>query len=217
METVFKWFTIHNIRSTTFHIVSRDPNRMPFSSPDDDRLLWLEKEFLPFFASWKAAAPHKRAFISLETDEALQVTIMSTVRCTQFLLRSGFLYVLTSKFSSDPVEALFSTIRQLNGSNDLTDARAALSSMQKALVMGMFHSSPSGSTEKAMGPLGSHPALSTSWPTEETNSTALQESRTVQEPSAEASSAMPAPTMGQAMRPHLAALRIYCGGFCVVN
>ncbi|XP_049525969.1 uncharacterized protein LOC125946502 isoform X2 [Dermacentor silvarum] len=205
MEMIFKWFTIHNIRSTTFYIISRDPNRMPFSSPDDDRLLWLEKEFLPFFASWKAAAPapHKKAFISQETHEALQVTTMSTVRCTQFLIRSGFLFVLTAKFSSDPIEALFSTIRQLNGSNDMTDARAALSSLQKVLVMGIIHSSPSGNTEKTSVPLGSRHALSASWPT------AGKDPQ--QQSSGEDSSAPPAPTMSQAMRPHLAALQIYCG------
>ncbi|KAH7966271.1 hypothetical protein HPB49_014965 [Dermacentor silvarum] len=140
MEMIHKWFTIHNIRSTTFYVITRDPDRMPFSSCDDDRLSWLENEFLPFFAAWKETAPDKRAFISLETYEALQITTRSTVESTKFLLRSGFIYVLTAKFSSDPVEALFSTVRQLNGSNDQTDARAALSSLQKVLAMGIIHS-----------------------------------------------------------------------------
>ncbi|XP_049513919.1 uncharacterized protein LOC125941048 [Dermacentor silvarum] len=155
MEMIHKWFTIHNIRSTTFYVITRDPDRMPFSSCDDDRLSWLENEFLPFFAAWKETAPDKRAFISLETYEALQITTRSTVESTKFLLRSGFVYVLTAKFSSDPVEALFSTVRQLNGSNDQTDARAALSSLQKVLAMGIIHSSASGSTERTVGLLGS--------------------------------------------------------------
>ncbi|KAH6933222.1 hypothetical protein HPB50_013594 [Hyalomma asiaticum] len=135
MEMIRKWFNIHNIRSTTFYVISRGPDRMPFSSCDDERLSWLENDFLQFFAAWKETAPHKRAFISMETYEALQITTRSIVESTRFLLRSGFLYVPTAKFSSDPVEALFSTLRQLNRCNDQTDARAVLSSLQKVLSM----------------------------------------------------------------------------------
>nr|XP_037286046.1 uncharacterized protein LOC119179074 [Rhipicephalus microplus] len=210
MEMIFKWFTIHNIRNTTFHVVSRDQNRMPFSSPDDDRLIWLEQEFLPFFAAWKAAAPHKRAFISLETYEALQLTTMSTVQCTQFLIRSGFLYVLTAKFSSDPVEALFSTIRQLQGSNDQTDARAALSSLQKVLVMGMMHSSPSGSTEQTTSPLGSPSARQASCSTAVKQAGQPLEMHSLvnqnQGSSGECAASTSA-TITQTMRPHLEALQ----------
>ncbi|KAH8033536.1 hypothetical protein HPB51_013613 [Rhipicephalus microplus] len=215
MEMIFKWFTIHNIRNTTFHVVSRDQNRMPFSSPDDDRLIWLEQEFLPFFAAWKAAAPHKRAFISLETYEALQLTTMSTVQCTQFLIRSGFLYVLTAKFSSDPVEALFSTIRQLQGSNDQTDARAALSSLQKVLVMGMMHSSPSGSTEQTTSPLGSPSARQASCSTAVKQAGQPLEMHSLvnqnQGSSGECAASTSA-TITQTMRPHLEALQTCRGG-----
>lgn len=37
LETFFKWFNLHNIKSTTYHIFSRDANRMPFYSTDDER------------------------------------------------------------------------------------------------------------------------------------------------------------------------------------
>ncbi|KAL3191205.1 hypothetical protein MRX96_032520 [Rhipicephalus microplus] len=218
MEMIFKWFTIHNIRNTTFHVVSRDQNRMPFSSPDDDRLIWLEQEFLPFFAAWKAAAPHKRAFISLETYEALQLTTMSTVQCTQFLIRSGFLYVLTAKFSSDPVEALFSTIRQLQGSNDQTDARAALSSLQKVLVMGMMHSSPSGSTEQTTSPLGSPSARQASCSTAVKQAGQPLEMHSLvnqnQGSSGECAASTSA-TITQTMRPHLEALQTCRGALFI--
>ncbi|XP_037526278.2 uncharacterized protein LOC119403411 [Rhipicephalus sanguineus] len=212
MEMIFKWFTIHNIRNTTFHIVSRDRNRMPFSSADDDRLLWLEQEFLPFFAAWKAAAPHKKAFISLETYEALQLTTISTVQCTQFLIRSGFVYVLTAKFSSDPVEALFSTIRQLQGSNDQTDARAALSSLQKVLVMGLIHSSPSGSTEQATCPLGS-PNASQASCSRAPDAKPHQRHKEAHQKfgSSDDCEAAKSASMTQTMRPHLEALHTYGG------
>lgn len=97
---------------------------------------------------------YKMEFLSEETCEALRVTSMSTVPCTRFLLKTGFHFVLTSKFSSDDVESLFSTIRQLNGSNDQTDAYAALSSLQKILVTGIVHASTSANAGSVVGSLG---------------------------------------------------------------
>ncbi|KAL1427134.1 hypothetical protein MTO96_017703 [Rhipicephalus appendiculatus] len=37
MEIVYKWFAIHNIKSTTLCWLRRDPLRMPFYGPDDER------------------------------------------------------------------------------------------------------------------------------------------------------------------------------------
>ncbi|KAH7940583.1 hypothetical protein HPB49_002329 [Dermacentor silvarum] len=154
MELVHKWFVLHNIKSTTLHWTSRGAMRMPFYSADDERLSWLENDFLKYFSEWKEAVMYKMEFLSEETCEALRVTSMSTVPCTRFLLKTGFHFVLTSKFSSDDVESLFSTIRQLNGSNDQTDAYAALSSLQKILVTGIVHASTSANAGSVVGSLG---------------------------------------------------------------
>ncbi|XP_064469557.1 uncharacterized protein LOC135384276 [Ornithodoros turicata] len=156
MEMVFKWFTIHNIRNTTFHVVTRDPTRMPFSSSTDAfQLDWLEKEFVNDFTNWRKVAPDKSAFITEETYEALVVTSISTAKCTRQLLSDGHKYVLTAKFSSDSVEALLSTIRQVNGANDQTNAYSALSALKKILTMGILHSSASSNTGPDVFPLGS--------------------------------------------------------------
>ncbi|KAH8027340.1 hypothetical protein HPB51_004692 [Rhipicephalus microplus] len=159
MEVVQKWFALHNIKSTTLHWTSRDALRMPFYSADDERLLWLETECLQYFAQWKESTLHKKEFLSEETYEALRVTTLSTVLCTRHLLQLGFYFVLTGKFSSDEVESLFSAIRQLNGSNDLTHAYAALSALQKILTTGIIHSSESGNVGGVVAPLGEVPAL----------------------------------------------------------
>ncbi|XP_075721826.1 uncharacterized protein LOC119186338 [Rhipicephalus microplus] len=159
MEVVQKWFALHNIKSTTLHWTSRDALRMPFYSADDERLLWLETECLQYFAQWKESTLHKKEFLSEETYEALRVTTLSTVLCTRHLLQLGFYFVLTGKFSSDDVESLFSAIRQLNGSNDFTDAYAALSALQKILTTGIIHSSESGNVGGVVAPLGEVPAL----------------------------------------------------------
>lgn len=123
------------------------------------RLLWLETECLEYFAQCKESTSHKKEFLSEETYEALRVTTLSTVLCTRHLLQLGFYFVLTGKFSSDDVESLFSAIRQLNGSNDLTDAYAALSALQKILTTGIIHSSESGNVGGLVAPLGEVPAL----------------------------------------------------------
>ncbi|XP_077484185.1 uncharacterized protein LOC144094136 [Amblyomma americanum] len=154
MEFVHKWFVLHNIKSTTLHWTSRDALRMPFYSAEDERLSWLENDFLKYFMEWKEGISYKMEFLSDETYEALRVTSMSTVLCTRFLLKSGFHFVLTAKFSSDDVESLFSTIRQLNGCNDQTDAYAALSSLQKILVTGIIHTSSSANAGSVVGSLG---------------------------------------------------------------
>lgn len=49
------------------------------------------------------------------------------------------------------MEAVFSTVRQLNGQNDQTDVRAALSSLQKILVTGILRSFSSGNTGLTLG------------------------------------------------------------------
>ncbi|CAN7979608.1 unnamed protein product [Ixodes pacificus] len=169
MELIYGWFVLHNPKSTTVHVTSRDTMRMPFWSPDDESvnigtrhiycgkicvlhswslslffgLSWLQGDCLAYFASWKASTTHKMEFLSAETHEALRVTTTSTVLCTRHLLNSGFHFVLTSKYSSDNVEPLFSTIRQLNESNDQTDAYSTLSALQKILVTEILHSSTS--------------------------------------------------------------------------
>lgn len=118
------------------------------------RLAWLEADFLNYIYHWRDTAPHKMAFLSQETYEALVVTTLATVQCTRHLLSSGFKYVLTAKFSSDEIEALFSSIRQLNGSNDQTDAYSALSALQKILVSGVLHASQSANVEGTSTSLG---------------------------------------------------------------
>lgn len=116
------------------------------------RLLWLEDDFLVYFHTWARHSPGKRAFLTEATYEALFITTQSTVNCIRHLLDCGFQYVLSGKFSSDAVESLFSNIRQLNGANDCTDARAAVSALQKVLVTGVIQGAPSGNVKAAREP-----------------------------------------------------------------
>ncbi|KAG0445027.1 hypothetical protein HPB47_002800 [Ixodes persulcatus] len=71
-KLVYRWFVLHNLKSTAVHVTSRDTMRMPFCSPDDERLSWLQGDCLAYFASWKASTTHKMEFLSAETYEALR-------------------------------------------------------------------------------------------------------------------------------------------------
>ncbi|XP_064468483.1 uncharacterized protein LOC135379168 [Ornithodoros turicata] len=159
MELVYKWFVLHNVKSTTRHIFTRDEVRMPFYDADDERLHWLESDVLAYFNVWAATSPAKAAFLTDATYEAFVITTKATVLCTRNLLDSGFHYVLTGKFSSDAVESLFSSIRQLNGANDRTDARSALSALHKILVTGVIQSSPSANVNGTRSLIGENCAL----------------------------------------------------------
>lgn len=58
--------------------------------------------------------------------------------CVKYLLDSGFFYVLTRNLSSDPVEALFSALRQMAGCNDCLDARSVTFCLKKLLQTGVI-------------------------------------------------------------------------------
>ncbi|XP_064470068.1 uncharacterized protein LOC135384812 [Ornithodoros turicata] len=136
------------------HVITRDGLRMPFYDVNDERLSWLEEDFLHYYDIWRRSSPTKSTFLTTATYEALVVTTRSTVLCTRHLLDSGFHYVLTGKFSSDAVESLFSSIRQLNGYNDRTDAKAALSALHKVLVTGVVQGSSSSNVTEGRNLIG---------------------------------------------------------------
>lgn len=70
--------------------------------------------------------------------EALLLTTYSTVSCIRYLLKTEkFFFVVTRKFSSDPVESFFGTLRRSVGCNDQLDARSAISGFEKVLKTGI--------------------------------------------------------------------------------
>lgn len=83
-----------------------------------------------------------KQFLSKETYQALVMTTTSNVECIKHLLVIlKFRFVLTRKFSSDPIESFFGWLRRSAGSNDQTDARAVLSGVEKALKTGIVSTS----------------------------------------------------------------------------
>ena len=121
IEHFQKWFALHDISNTTECVRKRKADKMPFTSPDDPGLLWLENDFLDYL-KWnedtyqkadaipkkkgsndQKKAMNKQAFTK-ETYEAVRFTTLYTVAAVRYLLDFGFAFVLTRKFSSDDIE-----------------------------------------------------------------------------------------------------------------
>lgn len=142
MTSMYKFFTFHDISDRTQYLRQNNPDCVQFFSAADERLNWLSDEFCTNIN--KVQIESKRAKLkglTNETAEALLFTVKSTVQCVTYLLENGFFYVLTRRFSGDPIEALFSSVRLGGGCNDMTDARTAASAIKRILKSGLLISS----------------------------------------------------------------------------
>lgn len=147
LSMINKWFTILNVKNTSYHKRSRNEDAAHFTSVDDSRLVWLENDFLSYLEEWKNSSSDSQQFISKETYDVIVLTTKSAVLCIKYLLSNGFQYVLTRKFTSDDIEILFSYVRRLSGCNDQTDALSAVQSLHKILVTGIVSKSLSANVE----------------------------------------------------------------------
>ncbi|XP_077508168.1 uncharacterized protein LOC144119417 [Amblyomma americanum] len=116
----------------------------PFYLSDDERLSWLELDFLCYVEDIQAQGDTSKQRLTKETYEATISTTRSTVALIEYLLdHINFRYVLKQALNSDPVESLFSSLRQFNGGNDRVDARAAVFTSEKILKVGILQASKS--------------------------------------------------------------------------
>lgn len=80
------------------------------------------------------------------------MTTISNVECVQHLLQNAkFEFVLTRKFSSDPIESFFGWLRKSSGSNDQLDARATLAGIEKVLKTGIISASKESNAQCSTG------------------------------------------------------------------
>ncbi|KAH6920485.1 hypothetical protein HPB50_028529 [Hyalomma asiaticum] len=140
MKNMCRWFTLMDVSNCQQHIHQNHPDTKEFYDPEDSRLHWLELVFLEYIEDLKATSAPQN-FLSKETHHALVFTTVSNVQCIRFLLHRGFKFVLTRKFSSDPIESLFGTLRRSAGCNDMLDVRSALSGLEKMLKTGIVAAS----------------------------------------------------------------------------
>ncbi|KAG0423903.1 hypothetical protein HPB47_000341 [Ixodes persulcatus] len=130
MKTVGMWYDLHDISGWK-------SRQIPFVRTEDDRLSWLEVDFISYLEDIKLEST--KSWVKSLTKETYEATIMttrSTVAVIEYLLTDlKFKYVLTRPLNSDPVESLFSCFRQFNGGNDRVDARTAVFTAEKLLKL----------------------------------------------------------------------------------
>ena len=122
-----RFFDMLNVRSKNEGIHKMKEDLKPYESHSDCRLHWLENDFLQYLATWEENVEQRPGFkpaekslmlLSRETREGLRITIQSFVSLARQLLSDEGLhgkYLLSERFSQDPLEKFFGKIRQAGG------------------------------------------------------------------------------------------------------
>lgn len=128
LNVMNKWFDLLNTKSFAQSVRGRNENLYPYCREDDQRLCWLENEFLSYFEQWKHNVENRPGVftdkqkscmqLSYQTLNGLTITTKSIVHCIKFLLHKGAPFVLTGHFNQDPLEQLFGHLRHKGGAND---------------------------------------------------------------------------------------------------
>ncbi|KAH6922498.1 hypothetical protein HPB50_015125 [Hyalomma asiaticum] len=138
MQNIYRWFVLHDTSNTTQHVHKKWPDTQHFNDTEDAGLEWLEVTLPMYLDELKRSCEDQREFLTKETHEALLLTTYSTVACIKYLLtEEKFLFVLTRKFNSDPIESLFGMLRISSGCNDVLNVRSVLSGLEKVLKTGI--------------------------------------------------------------------------------
>ena len=112
-----KYFDCLNVQNTKEHIIKRKPFLKSYESVNDIGFAGLD-EFLQYFKSWKESIEARddanytenaksKMFISWQSHEGLQITVLSFKEVCKFLLQQGILYILAKRFCQDDLENYF--------------------------------------------------------------------------------------------------------------
>ncbi|KAH8038148.1 hypothetical protein HPB51_023955 [Rhipicephalus microplus] len=142
MQNIHRWFVLHDTSNTTQHIHKKWPDTWQFDDAEYARLEWLEVMLPVCLDELEKSCRSQTEFLTKETYGAFLLTTYSTVACIEYLLKKEeFLFVLTRKFDSDPIELLFGTLRMSSGCNDMLNVRSVLQGLEKVLKTGLAASS----------------------------------------------------------------------------
>ena len=109
---------------------SKEANNNPLGTaitPHDDKLIFLEK-FADYIEKWQENSSYFG--FTRQTAKALITTLRSQAMLMRDLFSDGFLYVMTRRLQSDPIENRFSQYRQMSGGRFLVSLREMQSSQR---------------------------------------------------------------------------------------
>ena len=95
VRQVTKMWNILNVKSPKAAVRLNDPNRKPFSDKDDTRLQFLQSMATSFSEMNPRSVPGqmRKQMLTIDTSEALSLTLNGLVSLIQTLLDKGFSYV----------------------------------------------------------------------------------------------------------------------------
>ena len=108
-----------NVKSNEVGQRLNDPDRFPFSTPDDIRFTFL-RDLAHMFKemdTYSASSNTRVMGLTSDTGNALHVTLLGICGLVPKLLDRGMKYVLTGQLQSDRLEAEFGIYRQQSGGN----------------------------------------------------------------------------------------------------
>ena len=109
---------------------SKAANNNPLGTaitPHDDKLIFLEK-FADYIEKWQENSSYFG--FTRQTAKVLITTLRSQAMLMRDLFSDGFLYVMTRRLQSDPIENRFSQYRQMSGGRFLVSLREMQSSQR---------------------------------------------------------------------------------------
>ncbi|KAK3915666.1 Transposable element P transposase [Frankliniella fusca] len=106
----------------------KNPDKLPFTSSDDERFNFLENDFLSYFEEWKQDVINRpgiftngersRMIISHQALGAIQITVKGIAGAIRYMLDvAGAPSVCARVFNQDPLEQYFSKVRRKQGDN----------------------------------------------------------------------------------------------------
>uniref|UniRef100_A0A7M6DPD0 Uncharacterized protein n=1 Tax=Clytia hemisphaerica TaxID=252671 RepID=A0A7M6DPD0_9CNID len=111
---------------------NRKADRSSYESANDSRFEWLENDFLEFLDKWEAESKDLdltktekgKLCLSKQTLQGLRITTKSFITLGRLLFAEGAQFLLSEKFSQDPVEEYFSKQRAKRGPDENPDLEA---------------------------------------------------------------------------------------------
>lgn len=128
-------------------------------------------DFLKYLTAWEQHAGGAGGFVSESTAVGLRVTLSSTLELLSYLNKLGYKYLMTSRLSQDPLENLFSIVRQSSGCNDnptptqflITMNCMSFYSLVKTVQYGNSDPCALSALLEIEGSSSAHPSKSTVW------------------------------------------------------
>ena len=130
IQQILNWWNTVNVSSNSQNVRMKDPFRS-VQTKDSSHL----KAFLDIFKTAESGHGGNRInSLTHDTKRALVQTTEGLIAICNYLLNSGFKYVLLRELQSDRIEGEFSTYRQANGGNAFMSSSDVFATYKKRLA-----------------------------------------------------------------------------------